>query len=100
MKEFCNIPINPADWPSLLSERERDRDAFAETHPVSPTRHIYIRSEAFVAIYELARAIAEGAAWNKKARIVLEYDPQAAKMPITVFMESAELPPPGDHESP
>lgn len=99
MKEFCDIPINPSDSVDLLCECDRDRAAFAEAHPVSPTRRIDIRSEAFVAIYELARSIVEGAAWNKKARIVLEYDPQASKMPITVFMESAELPPPGDRES-
>ncbi len=98
MKELCDIPINPSDEPEMIFHREKDREAFAKEHPVSPTRRISIRSEAFVVIRELARAIVEGAAWDKKARIVLEYDPQAEKMPITVFMESAELPPPGDQE--
>lgn len=100
MKEFCDIPIKPNDSVELLCEYDRGRAAFAAAHPVCPTRRIAVRPEAFVAIRELARAIVEGTAWDKKARIVLEYDPQAPKMPITVFMESDELPPPGDRESP
>ena len=66
MKELCDIPINPSDEPEMIFHREKDREAFAKEHPVSPTRRISIRSEAFVVIRELARAIVEGAAWDKK----------------------------------
>ena len=99
MKELCDIPINPTDNTKMVIEADLHRESFAKEHLVTPTRHINVRSVAFIVIRELARAIANGTDWNKKARIVLEYDPQAEKMPITIFMESDELPPPGDRLS-
>jgi hypothetical protein len=39
----------------------------------------------------LARVIHEGTAWNKKARIVLEYDPQQEALSIVTIMRYGDV---------
>lgn len=100
MKEFCDIPIHPKDGPQMIVENERDRAAFAESHCTVPTGHTSLSSNAFPAMLAVMQQIVQGTRWDKKARIVLEYDPQAEKMEIDVFMESPATDHPGDQESP
>lgn len=87
MKELCDIPINRPDNTRMMVKKGMNSDTSAINPPLIPARRVRVRSEAFAFIWELARAIVEGSDWNKKARIVLEYDPNAEKMPITVFRE-------------
>ena len=54
------------------------------------TNHLEIASESFVFLNELCRVIFTGTEWNKKARIVLEYDPQQKLMQIMTLMDRDE----------
>lgn len=54
------------------------------------TGHVTLNSNMFVVLREIARLIVRGSEWNKKSRIVLEYDPQQEKMRITTFMTADE----------
>ena len=89
MARISDIPINPE-----AIERERIHhypcNSPGDT-TLTPTSGVYIRSEGFVAMREIADAICQGTRWNKKARIVVEYDPSQEKMSIMTFMESSEL---------
>ena len=53
-------------------------------------------SNYFIVLREIADTIVNGTVWNKKARIVLEYDPLEPKMTLTTFMEPDEAPRPED----
>lgn len=46
-------------------------------------------SEFFVVLLKISRVIFKGTEWNKKARIVFEYDPQQKKMTVSSFMKPA-----------
>lgn len=54
------------------------------------TNHVNMQSDFFVALREIARMFVNGTEWNKKARIVLNYDPQEPRMTIETFMEQGE----------
>ncbi|MBQ8109411.1 MAG: hypothetical protein IJ124_04515 [Clostridia bacterium] len=54
------------------------------------TGHVTLYSNTFVILREIARLVVLGSEWNKKSRIVLEYDPQKKKMRITTFMTADE----------
>ena len=56
------------------------------------TNHLEIASESFVFLNELCRVIFTGTEWNKKAQIILEYDPQKEKMLVTTAMNRKEAP--------
>ncbi len=60
-------------------------------HELTATDGVHMPSDIFVALTVLAQAIHEGTRWNKKARIVLEYDPDKEKMSVVTFMESDAL---------
>lgn len=100
MKEFCDIPINPKDGPGMIAAASADREMFAESHAVIPTGHVSLPANAFPAMLAVMQQIVQGTVWDKKARVVLEYDPQAKKAEIDVFMESPAKDHPGDRESP
>lgn len=57
------------------------------------TNHLKIASESFVFLNELCRVIFTGTEWNKKARIILEYDPQKEKMQVVTVMDRREASP-------
>ena len=90
MKEFCDIPIHPQDGPQMARESEWDREAFAEKHRVVPTGRVSVSSNLFPIMLTAMQQIVQGTRWDKKARIVLEYDPQNQKMEIVSVMESGE----------
>ena len=64
-----------------------------EPHPFVETDHFWCDANFFVVLREMARMFVNGTEWNKKARIVLEYDPQEPRMYITTFMEDGESTP-------
>ena len=57
------------------------------------TNVLEIPSESFVFLNELCRLIFTGTQWDKKAQIILEYDPQQEKMLITTAMDRREVSP-------
>lgn len=96
-KNICNIPINPE---ALHEIRERwDPGDFPGDTAVVPTASVAAKADTFVLLREIARVIVNGTEWNKKARIVLEYDPQAEKLEIKTFMERDEATPVADRQS-
>lgn len=62
------------------------------------TNRVNMQSNFFVALREIARMLVNGTEWNKKARIVLEYDPKKPRMTIETFMEQGESIPLEDRE--
>ena len=90
MASISDIPINPDEVRKghvhYLATGEPSESLLTPTSCISvPAQH------SFVLIRELANAIYAGTRWNKKARIVVEYDPSQEKMSIMTFMESSEL---------
>ena len=90
MARISDIPINPEEiregYVHHLTTGEPSESLLTPTCCISvPAQH------SFVLIRELGNAIYAGTRWNKKARIVLEYDPSYEKMSIMTFMESSEL---------
>ena len=82
--EIFQVPIDPEKMNQLA---RRANEADTKEWSCIPTDRVYIPSNFFVVIREIAKMIVEGTVWNKKARVVLEYDPQDAKMSIVTFME-------------
>ena len=97
VKQFCDMPINPK---ALHGIREQyDPKAYPGDSVNVPTASIAAKSEVFVLMREIARMFVNGTEWNKKARIVLEYDPQVEKLEIKTFMERDEAIPVADRQS-
>ena len=94
-----SIPIDPGRDVELYLDRIKELDteneyrgedtALVITNQVSPSANV------FIVLREIARSFVNGTKWNKKACVVLEYDPQQDKMSITSFMERGEEDPPG-----
>ena len=89
MKKLLDIPIDPdvlrasfdeCDW--ALNKNTGNQNVI--------TRRADVVSECFVFLHSLAGMIYKGTMWNKKARIVLEYDPDKNKMAIFSVMERDE----------
>lgn len=94
--DICNVPIDP----EKLNRTARPMyGEVPEGAACVPTGRVYISSNEFVIFREIAKMIARGTEWNKKARIVLEYDPQMEKMTIATFMEPGEADAPECQES-
>lgn len=88
MKGLCDIPIDAEAAKESIRKFHIDREGFERKHPTIPTGHVSVSSNAFPVMLAAMQQIVQGTRWDKKARIVLEYDPQAEKMEIDVFMES------------
>lgn len=90
--DIRDIPIDPAKrlrdyWEGYFRE---ERSKAPENHLLTATRHFGMKSESFVGVLELVRAISDGVRWDKKCRVVVEYDPEKEKVSVTTFMESGE----------
>ena len=90
MKEIYDVPIDAEAARESIKKFHIDREGFGRKHPTIPTGHVSLSSNAFPAMLTVIQQIVQGTRWDKKARVVLEYDPQAEKMEIDVFMESPE----------
>jgi len=94
MSSICDIEINPGAVSDIVCQSCRDSDKFRQENAVIPTANVSTDSRFFSAIISIAQIIADGTKYNKKARIVLEYDPQMPKMQITTYMSRDEAPQP------
>lgn len=94
--KMTQVPIDPQalrdDWYRYMDQGTPGDD------PLTVTNRTLIKSNGFVAILSICDAILHGVSWNKKARIVLDYDPQQEKMSVTTLMESDELKTPEGRE--
>lgn len=79
MNELIEKTIDPARL--NLDARE------AKTFGIRNVQRRWIRSEAFIAIWEIMRLIAESTSFDKKSRIVLEYDPECEKFSVVTVTE-------------
>lgn len=61
-----------------------------DPRPFVETERFWVDANFFVVMREIARTFVNGTEWNKKARVVLDYDPQKPRMYITTFMEDGE----------
>lgn len=86
--DYMTYPIDPD---RLLGMRDVWATSLQpEEHDVVPTRHVSLESKCFVILREIAKMFVDGTKWDKKARIVLEYDPHAERLVIKTFMEYGE----------
>ena len=86
-RKFLEPEINPrkswSDWKDVTNKN-------TDWNENVVTGCFHIQSNVFTTFIHLARVIHEGTAWNKKARIVLEYDPQQKLMQIMTLMDRDE----------
>ena len=85
---ICDIPISPNCTREIFGEFAIDPECFAKAHELLPTGRVSVNPRFFLMMLETMKSIVESADWQKKARIVLEYDPQAEKMDVVTFTES------------
>ena len=88
LEQFCKIPISADD--TWINFEHTSGEPFPEDWSNVPTRQFCVKSNYIIFLTEVARIITEGMKWNKKARIVMEFDPSQDKFSVTVFMESGE----------
>lgn len=93
---ICDVPIDPErmheDMKSVHMDDDPDKESFRRLHKVWPVSGISVNSEWFAVFLAACQAIAEGCSHDKKARIVLEYDPEQRKTELAVYQESTEKP--------
>ena len=90
-EHLCDIPINPSALAEMKKSLYSDPYGFIEGKKVVPTQCMSIKNEVFIALLEMASAISAGLDWEKKGRIVLEYDPQAKRFQVFTFQEANDL---------
>ena len=73
------MPIDPEKLNESAVNHEQNEAAVVNKR--------WIKAEAFIAIWDLARLIAEGTHFQKKSRIVLEYDPQVERFSVVTITE-------------
>ena len=93
---ICNTPINPDGMRKMATDYLYLNKTRVRGVECVPTYTVQMKSDFFIVLREIADTILKGTVWNKKARIVLEYDPQEPKMTLTTFMEPDEAPRPED----
>lgn len=91
-RAFLSTPIDPEQLsPNVDNLLYVDPRADAvKGCPNVITGHFGFRSEYFMYFQRVAEMIKEGTEWGKKARIVLEYDPQQKLMQIMTLMDRDE----------
>ena len=86
--QACDIPISPDDMRRVYVSHDANPEKFRSEHIICPTGHVSINSKLFVMLLETMRSIVDATDWDKRTRIVLEYDPRVEKMNIVTFTES------------
>ena len=87
---LCDIPIGVENSANEDLAYQIDHEAFKKSHVLYPSRHSSARSEVFISLWDMMETIVKGVDWQKKARIVLEYDPQERKMELTTYQTTDE----------
>ena len=90
MSDPYSDPISPQRAIQEQMAYGSDPEAYRATHEVYPAGFTSVRSETLIALWDMMDAIVKGVDWQKKARIVLEYDPREKKMGVTVFRSADE----------
>lgn len=85
-----DIPISVKNRADEDLAYQIDHEAFKQSHVLYPSRHSSVRSEVFIALWDMMETIVKGVDWQKKARIVLEYDPREEKMKLTTYQTTDE----------
>ena len=98
MESLGRIPICPEKIRDDKREYFTRPYEFIDGMKVVPTRILSVNTRFMVEFLELAREIYDGLDWNKKGRIVVEYDPQAKKFRFITFQEAKDLDIDPDHE--
>lgn len=87
IEQFMRIPIHIDSG----NERIEALTQPPEDTELVATDSMSVEGEKFFApLLRLAQLMHEGTRWNKKARIVLEYDPGVNRIHITSFMAKGE----------
>lgn len=88
---LCDMAIDTEAIRKMKIDLACNPYGFIEGKKTIPTRISTIRSSAFIGILEMAECIYEGLDWDKKGRIVVEYDPQNKKFEVATFQEASDL---------
>lgn len=81
---IVRMPINPEE---LNDEARKESFQGCEKSIGRTINRRWVKAEAFIAIWDLAKLISEGMSFEKKSRIVLEYDPECGKFAVVTIME-------------
>ncbi len=93
---LCDVPIDPEQLYADCVEAMVYPLEHADRHAnVITAKTSLPANNAFLVIREVARVIYKGTQWDKKARIVLEYDPQEEKLTVCSMMAGNEALPVG-----
>lgn len=91
MELLCDTPIQPKALQCHKFELMTNPYEFISGKKVIPTQIASIKSNVMIAFLELAGAIYSGLDWDKKGRIVVEYDPLEKKFEVVTFQEAEDL---------
>lgn len=98
IEHFCRGKIDPSIIGEMKGKMMFDPHSFIEGKELIPTQIGTFRSSLFIAFMELAETICSGLDWNKKGRIVVEYDPQQRNFHVATFQEAQDIGIGSDHE--
>ena len=87
---LSDIPISVKNSADEDLAYQFNHEVFKQSHVLYPTKHSSVNAYVFIAIWDMMDSIAKGVDWRKKARIVLEYDPQERKMELTTYQTTDE----------
>ena len=82
--------INPARMNETIDNALLHPEQFEEEHPKAEVMRTGAKAKYFAIFFELMRKIANCIEWNKKARIVVEYDPRQRMFSVAVVKERGE----------
>lgn len=92
LKKYCEMPIEAGNTfdaytkYSLIGGNE-----LPSSYESVLTYTVKANGNFFVVLREIAKAFIKGTVWNKKARIVIEYDPGEDRMNFSTFMSRDEV---------
>ena len=86
-KQLIGCEIDPDALETVVSEAMIRPDKFKAEHPGMEASSVYVRTDYFVAFLEIAKLIGRVLQWNRKGRLVLDYDPKKAKFTLAAIRE-------------
>lgn len=84
-KQLIGSEIDPDTLREAVTEAAIRPEQFEAEYPGMTAGHMYIKAEAFVAVLEMAKFIGRVLQWNRKGRLVIEYDPEKAKFTLAAI---------------
>lgn len=89
MEMQCEIPIAAEKVSKNISFFLGESTASGNL-PTTPTGYNGAKGKYFTVLWSFLDTILKGTSYNKKSRIVIEYDPEADSVTVTTFTESGE----------